>query len=196
MSENRFLKAIEAFDQENLQDPRWEFFQEKKYPYEYLYSLWLTEWISKLDPHPSEALRLAARCQHLARFKIPRKDFPVGKSGYLEWRKALAQFHAKRAAEILEEVGYERETIERVQAINLKKNLKTDPEVQAMEDALCLVFLEHQFREFLQKTPHEKIPAILQKTWKKMSDQGRRWALKLPFSDEEKKTISEALGSK
>lgn len=33
----------------------------------------------------------------------------------------------------------------------LKRDLKTDPENQAVEDALCLVFLQHQFAELLVK---------------------------------------------
>ena len=82
---------------------------------------------------------------------------------------------------VLEKVGYPKEIIEKVQAINLKKNLK-DPETQTIEDALCLVFLEFQFEEFIQKTPEEKIPKIIQKTWGKMSEKGRAFALKLSLS--------------
>src|SRR5574338_682681 len=48
-----------------------------------------------------------------------------------------------------------------------------------MEDALCLVFLEHEFEAFLEKYPDEsKATDILQKTWRKMSDRGHQAALR------------------
>ena len=57
----------------------------------------------------------------------------------------LKKFHAEQTAEILRDTGYNEETIDRVKHLILKKRLKLDPEVQSLEDALCLVFLETQF---------------------------------------------------
>ena len=41
-------------------------------PRELLYARWLTDWVLKLCPDASEPLRLAARCQHLCRWMVPR----------------------------------------------------------------------------------------------------------------------------
>lgn len=187
-----FQAALQAFDDANAEDPKKITVREKEIPYEWIYSQWLEAWVKKLDPEASEALLLAARCQHLRRWKVPRTDYDPGRIGYLKWRKFLYQFHADEAGEILQKLNYPPEIIEKVQAINLKKNLK-DPDTQTMEDALSLVFLEHQMRDFLKKTPIEKMPDILKKTWAKMSPKARDFALKLPFSPDELALIQKSL---
>ncbi|MBL7684791.1 MAG: DUF4202 domain-containing protein [Deltaproteobacteria bacterium] len=185
-------QALKRFDEANSQDPKKIIWQNQSYPHELLYSKWLTQWVYKLEPNPSELLLLASRCQHLCRWEIPRESYPEGKVGYLQWRKRLYAFHAKKAESVLKEIGYDNATIEKVSAILLKKDLK-DPDTQCIEDALCLVFLEYQFREFMKKTPAEKMPGILQKTWKKMSEKAHQFALQLPFSKEELTLIETSL---
>jgi hypothetical protein len=74
----------------------------------------------------------------------------------------------------------------------LKKRLKLDPEVQTLEDALCLVFLETQFSDFSKKEA-DKIVNIVRKTWQKMSPQGQQFALSLPMNDEDRAIIEQAL---
>ena len=143
MNQNLFNKAIETIDQVNSLDPNSIEIEGKKKPHEFFYAIWLSEWITKLNPNAGEELRLAARCQHLKRWEIPRSTYPEGLKGYNKWKKDLAVFHSEEAGKILKEVGYDDPVIERVKSINLKKNLKTDPEVQTMEDALCLVTLQH-----------------------------------------------------
>ena len=60
-----------------------------------------------------------------------------------------------------------------------KEKLKLDPEAQLLEDVVCVVFLEHYLPSFMAKTEPAKLPGILAKTWKKMSDFGHAEALKL-----------------
>ena len=157
MNQNLFNKAIETFDQVNSLDPNFVEIEGEKKPHEFVYAIWLSEWITKLNPNAGEELRLAARCQHLKRWEIPRSTYPEGLKGYNKWKKDLAVFHSEEAGKILKEVGYDDPVIERVKSINLKKNLKTDPEVQTMEDALCLVTLQHQIEGFSLKHDDEKI---------------------------------------
>ncbi len=192
MSLNPLKKAFQAFDAANAKDPHLEIVEGFKHPRELLYAKRLTQWVKKLKPQASEALLLASRCQHLKRWEIPRTDFDKGRIGYLQWRKKLYQYHADEAQKILKELGYDLETIEKVKSINLKKNLK-DPDTQTMEDALCLVFLEYQFSDFVKKTSPEKMPGIIQKTWAKMSETAKEFALQLPFSKEELHFIQKAL---
>ena len=190
---SRFEKAICRFDEENARDPNHAVFAEKQIPYELFYAQRLTEWVRSLCPEPSEELLLAARCQHLCRWLIPRSSYPMTRAGYLQWRADLKQFHAGKAAGILQEVGYPPEMIERVRSLNLKRDVGGDPEAQLLEDALCLVTLEYQLGDLLQKTDRAKLITILQKTWKKMSPAARDAALALSISADERALLEEAL---
>jgi hypothetical protein len=154
----------------------------------------LAAWVAKLEPHASEPLRLAAHCQHLERWKIAREEFPAGRTGYLQWRTRLGRFHAERAREVLTGLGYDDESIKAVERIVTKQNLRSNPDSQTMEDALCLVFLEFELDAFMQKYPDEaKAIDILQKTWKKMSARGHDAALELSFSEPAKALVGRAL---
>lgn len=193
LDRERFHRALARFDEENSRDPNHEIVKGVKHPRELIYARWLTDWVVRLSPDASEELRLAARCQHLRRWEIPRNSYPMTRVGYLQWREGLKKFHAEKAAEILQEVGYPPETIKRVQSLNLKKDFPKDPEARTLEDALCLVFLEHQFADLAAKTAEEKMINAVQKTWEKMTEQARTEALKLSYSEKDKKLIENAL---
>jgi len=187
-------KAFKLFDEYNQQDPVQLIIDGKSYPSEYFYAQQVYKWINRLEPEPDEALLLASRCQHIGRWEISRLQYPAGKAGYLKWRKELAQYHAEKAAELLAKAGYDSETINKVQQIVLKRDLKTNHNSQVMENALCLVFLEFQYDDFLKKYDDVKLIGILKKTWAKMSEPGRTAALTLPFSGRGKELIEKALG--
>jgi hypothetical protein len=187
----RFAAAIRRFDEENSRDPN----QENGQPRELLYAQRLTDWVNRLCPSASEPLRLAARCQHLCRWQSPRENYPLTKPGYLKWRADLKKFHAEKSGEILREVGYDDDTIRRVQDLNLKKNFPADPEVRVLEDALCLVFLEYQFATLAAKSDDEKMINALRKSWEKMTEAARAEALKLNYGPHEKNLIARALAA-
>ncbi|MGA8656754.1 MAG: DUF4202 domain-containing protein [Chthoniobacterales bacterium] len=189
----RFSEAIRRFDQENGRDPNLVVVDGVAHPHELLYAKRLTDWVVRLHPQASEALLLAARCQHICRWMMPRSSYEMTRSGYLRWRNDLKRFHAKKSAEILREVGYAEEVVGRVQDLNLKKQLGHDLECQVLEDALCLVTLQYQLADLSSKTDHDKMVSILQKTWKKMSPAAREHALALPYPEEAKKLLQQAL---
>ena len=190
----RFSEAIRRFDEANARDPNVVLVEGVAHPHELLYAQRLTDWVLKFCPEASEALRLAARCQHICRWQMPRNAYEMTRAGYLRWRNDLRMFHARKAADILREVGYSEEMIARVQELNLKRNLGRDPECQVLEDALCLVTLQYQLSDLMAKTGSEKMVSILQKTWKKMSPAAREQALALPFNRSEKELLERALG--
>ena len=189
----RFQTAIEAFDRANAEDPQFLTVAGERRPRELLQAERLSAWVNRLSDQASEALRLAARCQHLRRWQIPRSAYPEGRVGYLKWRTQLGRFHADTAAQLLEEAGYDRPLIDEVRRINLKQNLAGNPDAQRMEDALCLVFLEFEFEEFHQKYPAEKVVDVLRKTWRKMSAQAHELALGLPYTAASLALIQRAL---
>jgi len=127
------------------------------------------------------------------RWSIPREDYPKDRAGYLKWRTTLYDFHAEKAAEILRNVGYDDATIARVRSLIRKEKLKADPEMQLLEDVICLVFLENYFAEFAADHDEEKLVRILRRTWAKMSPRGHAAALKLELPERERKLIERAL---
>lgn len=189
----RFDSAIRAFDDANAQDPNREWVDGVEQPRELLYARRLTEQVLALAPDASEALRLAARCQHLCRWEIPRDSYPADRAGYLRWRRDLKLFHARRAGELLEAAGYDPVTKDRVRSLNLKEDLGSDAEMQVLEDALCLVFLRHQLPELARKADDEKLVNALRKSWAKMSEAGHAAAMRIAFGERERALIQRAL---
>jgi hypothetical protein len=193
MDRERFQRAITAFDRANAEDPNLIEQSGVSRPRELVQAERLSVWVTRLEPEASEPLLLAARCQHIRRWQIPRGSYPPGRVGYLQWRTELGRFHADTAARILDELGYERELSDAVRRINTKQGLRSNPDTQTIEDALCLAFLAFELDEFSRKYPAEKVLEVLQKTWKKMSARGHELALKLPFSAEALALVQRAL---
>ena len=190
-----FQTAIGLFDAENARDPNSETSGGAAQPRELLYARRLTDWVLRLAPDASETLRLAARCQHICRWMIPRQSYPMTRPGYLRWRADLKEFHAQTAGKILREAGYLEETIQKVQDLNRKKNFPGDPDSRHLEDALCLVFLEFQFAALAAKMDDEKMINAVQKTWKKMTPAAHALALALPLGPKESALVQRALGN-
>lgn len=178
---DRLSQTLLRFDQYNGTDPHLFVWQGETCPQELFLAQKLHEWVVKLAPDATEPLILAARCQHIGRWEIPRDSYPEGRIGYLTWRKALARHHAGIAEGILRDAGYSDDMVDRVVAIVMKQGIKQDAEVQTMENALCLVFLQYQYEAF--HPAHEaKIVEILRKSLLKMDAAGHTWALTLPYS--------------
>lgn len=176
--------AFGLFDEYNKQDPRIFEWNGKSYPQEYFFAVKLYDRVLQLEPDAGEELLLASRCQHIGRWEMPRETYPDGRDAYLEWRKDLAQHHVNIAGKLMREAGYANELIDRVSQILLKKRIKTDHNVQAMENALCLVFLEFQYEDFRKKYEQEpdKMVNILHRSLLKMDAKGHAFALQMPYS--------------
>ena len=178
----RFKRAIAAFDAANALDPKLEVLDGQEYPKELLYAQRMTDMLALYSPDASEALRLAVRCQHIQRWKIPRDAFPMTKPGYHQWRQKLKVFHAELASTILREAGYEDVIITRVGALVQKALPLADHEMQTLEDVVVLVFIEHHLEDFVAAHPEYDMPKlhdILRKSLRKMSPQGRQATLSM-----------------
>lgn len=193
MNNLQIEEALKAFDLANSQDPNLEIVNGKEVPKELIYGQRMTEVLNNFEPNASTSLQLAARCQHICRWESPRSDYEMNRVGYLTWRAELKKFHAKKASEILTELNFDTETIDRVAFLLQKKQLKRDEETQLLEDVICLVFLEYYYEAFRIKHTDEKVIDIIQKTWKKMSDDGHTAALKISYSEEGLSLIQKAL---
>lgn len=191
--QQKFNEAIARFDAYNAQDPNQELYGGELHPKELLYARRMTDWLLRVAPEASEALQLAARCQHIGRWQLPRKEYPEGVQGYNKWRNTLKKKHAELAGQLLQEVGYDQATIDRVQFLVQKRQLKLDPEVQLLEDVICLVFLENYFADFSRQHSEEKLIDIVRKTWRKMSPEGQQVALTLQIPAPSLRIIEKAL---
>ncbi|HTP61429.1 MAG TPA: DUF4202 domain-containing protein [Burkholderiales bacterium] len=185
----KFSAAMSAIDAVHAEDPDAECGR----PKELVYAERMSAWLAKLAPQASELLKLATRCQHLRRWAIPRTSYPDGKIGYLGWRKQESLAHAALAGKILAGAGYDAEAVKRVQSLIKKERIKHDPEAQVLEDASCLVFLEHEFVPFAAKHPDDKLIDILRKTWPKMSPQAQQEALGLELPAPLRALVEKAL---
>lgn len=192
-SPTRFVTAIQLFDEANSEDPNRETHQGEQHPKELLYAHRMTERLSRFAPGASEAVRLAVRAQHIRRWEIPRASYPMDRDGYRKWRTELGRFHARTAAALLRESGYDEETILRVESLLRKERLKIDPDCQLLEDVICLVFLEHYLPAFVSTQEEAKLIGIIQKTWRKMSAQGQQAATELSLCEAAERAVGKAL---
>lgn len=193
--DDKISQAFAKFDDANAEDPNLEAVNGTAVPKELLYARRMSDWLERISPNASTPLRLAARAQHICRWKSSRSSYPMDRIGYLKWRTELKKFHAETAGEILKDVGFEPEVIERTQTLIRKENLATDPEMQILEDVICLVFLENYFADFSQAHDPDKVVDIVRKTWKKMSDTGHQAALGLNYTPKALELIKTALGA-
>ncbi|WP_223548544.1 DUF4202 domain-containing protein [Aestuariivivens sp. NBU2969] len=193
MKPTRFESAMALIDKKNAEDINtYEIFG-MSYPKELLYSQRMTRKLLQFETNASKALQIAARAQHICRWKIPRGDYPMDRTGYLKWRETLKKMHAELTSNILKQVGYDKQYVDRISQLITKKLIKKNEESQTLEDTVCLVFLDYYFEEFAAKHDDNKVIDILQKTWRKMSKKGQDAALQLNFSDKSLILIKKAI---
>ncbi|ART81915.1 hypothetical protein CBP31_04130 [Oceanisphaera profunda] len=190
---SRLKEVLALIDAENQQDPNQEVADGQVWPKEYLYGLRMSEQQAEFVPDASELLQIACRAQHIKRWSIARASYPMDRAGYRRWRTDLGAFHGDLTAELMAKVGYSDADQAAIKDLLLKKQLKRDPEVQALEDVICLVFMRYYLADFATRHSEEKLIDIIQKTWGKMSDEGQAAALKLSLSPEVSALVGKAL---
>jgi Domain of unknown function (DUF4202) len=193
MDHERLSRAMDSIDAVNAADPNSTATDEGPMPADLVYGRRMSTMLMRIAPDATEELMVAARAQHIERWKLPRSVYPATKAGYHQWRNEQKRRHAERAAEILRGCGYPLLFVERVMSLIRKENLKSDPDTQRLEDVACLVFIMHYLPEFACKHAPERVVEILRKTWPKLSEDGRRAALALDISRQSRALIEEAL---
>lgn len=174
-------QVIDLIDQANREDPNRVVDENgKEWPKELLYSYRMTEMLHRYVEEPDEVAKIAMRGQHIQRWKSPRDSYPMDRQGYLQWRTQLYKFHSETTANIMQQAGYDEESIERVKKAIGKKGIKVNPDTQLLEDVTDLVFIEHYMLEFAGKYSEydeSKWLDIIRKTWNKMSERAHQFAL-------------------
>jgi hypothetical protein len=191
---DRLAAVLAAIDAANACDPGSAPDDEgHQQPRALLYGRRMSATLDAYRPDAPEVLKIAARAQHIERWTIPRASYPEGRIAYLTWRKDLQQHHARRTGEIMAAAGYGAAEIARAGALLKKERLKADPDVQVLEDVICLVFLAHEAPEFIAKHDDGKVRDILAKTARKMSAEGIAAAARLRLDPRLARLLGEAL---
>lgn len=183
-SDDRLARTISAVDAVNALDPHMIEIDGRQQPAELVYGWRITEALQRMVPKAGEHLRIAARGQHVERWKIPRTSYPEGRAGYLAWRRHQRDKQAERLGAIMAEMGYEPAAVVRVGVLIRKENMRRDAEVQTFEDVICVTFLAHYLPDFSARIDAGKLAGILAKTWRRMSPFGHEHALRLDLRPE------------
>lgn len=194
MDDDRLARTMAAIDAVHAQDPEMTSIEGVATPSELVYAQHMSAWLERLAPDAPVALRLACRCQHLRRWQLARHSYPMDRAGYHQWRTDLARLAGDEAAQIVGETGYDASTADRVAALVRKENLRSDTEAQALEDAACLVFIEHHLADFAKEHDEDKLLRIIRKTWRKMSPSAHAMAMDLELPDDVGGVIAKAIG--
>lgn len=173
-SDPRFEAVVAAIDAANAADPH---SRPDGRPVELVYGERMSAELARLCPDASEHLRIAARGQHVERWKLPREAYPDGRAGYLAWRTEQARRHAARVEGFMAAAGYDEADRARVASLLRKEGIKRNPEAQMLEDVACLVFLRFYFADFAAKHPDDEVVRIVTRTARKMSPEARARAL-------------------
>jgi limonene-1,2-epoxide hydrolase len=185
-----------AIDAANREDPTIVTVRGETGPKEILHAELMTTWLERLRPDASDALLVAARGHHLRRWTVPRSTYPSGRAGYLKWRKQLHNQHATELGAIMQAAGFDDATIAATQSLVRKDGLnRAEPgaDVQILEDALCLVFLETQFTDLAARLDPETLPGVIVKTVHKMSPAGVALIGAVPLGPGAQRQLAEAL---
>ncbi|MFG6079095.1 DUF4202 domain-containing protein [Paracoccus litorisediminis] len=169
----RLQTAFDAIDKANSADPTLTDGQ----PEALLYGQRMSAEQEALYPEASDPLRIACRGQHVERWLLPRKDFPMDRPGYLAWRTEQGRRHAARIAGIMREAGYADDDIQHAEKMLTKQGIKRDGDVQALEDAACFTFIRWYLGPFAEGRDADELQRIVEKTARKMSETARARAL-------------------
>jgi len=169
---DRLQRTLAHLDALHAADPARVVVDGEELPAERAWASRVGTWLVRLAPEATVPLRLAASCQHLERWTLPRASYPAGRAGYHAWRRAQARRQSRRAKEVLAACGWDDATAERVAALVRKENRAGDPEAQALEDAACLAFLELELERFAAGRAADDVVRVLARTWRKMSPAG------------------------
>lgn len=180
----------------NAEDPRETVVDGIGRPYETVYAERMWEELGDLYHEAGEHLHIAARAQHIRRWAIPRANYPEGCERYNNRRTTLRAMHADTVGALMREAGYSDDDAAKVGSYLRREQLKKDPDSQALENVVDVVFLTYYWDEFIGKYAHyddDKLVDIVGKTLRKMSSTGYKAALALDLDERTARIVGAAL---
>ena len=146
--------------------------------------------LQKVQPNASLELQMAAQCQRISRWSIPRTTFSMDKKGYYQWRAAIMEHQLSVTSSVLKQAEINQQSIEIVVDTLKNKADKTNINASIIEDTACLTFIKWYLVPFAGQFDPEKAKVILQKTANKMSERGLKLIPELQLSVEVHKVLS------
>jgi hypothetical protein len=86
----RLSDVFAEIDRINAKDPRHVFVDGIQTPANLIYGRRMSAELDAFCPNASEALKIAARGQHIERWIIPRNAYPMDRPGYHAWETRCA----------------------------------------------------------------------------------------------------------
>jgi len=142
-----------------------------EHPSELLYSKRMLDMLELFCPGSPNYLKIAAQCQHLKRWGVPRDNYPYDRRGYHEWRREVMEYQLGETYRILSVVGIEDSDIQQIIDVLRNQGDKTNEDAQIIMDTACLTFLKWYMEPFASKHESSKVIDILKKTMRKMSSE-------------------------
>lgn len=186
----QYKTAIELIDKVHNQDPTSETIDGLEIKAELLYSNRMLAVLEKVAPDASLELKLAAKCQHISRWSIPRATFSMDKKGYYQWRASIMEHQLSVTTSVLKQTEINNQSIEIIIDALKNKADKTNTNASIIEDTACLTFIKWYLVPFAGQFDPEKAKVILQKTAGKMSERGLALIPELDLSEEVHKVLS------
>lgn len=161
--------ALAAIDVANADDPNTLEVDGVVWPQAQYQGMRASYWLSRLSPDAGLDVGLAARAHHLRRWTVDRSSYPEGRAGYHRWKRDARDAARQAIADVLTPVGIDTATVERVGALVDRDGLGRDAGTQLVEDVACLVFLETQYDDLIERLGEDKVADAVRKTLRKMS---------------------------
>ena len=190
MTEIQYIKAVELINSVHNQDPNSETIDGVEVKAELLYSQRMLTILEKVQPNASFELKLAAQCQHISRWSIPRATFSMDKKGYYQWRAAIMEHQLNVSTHRLQQADVEEDAISIIVDALKNKADKTNLNASIIEDTACLTFIKWYLVPFAGQFDPEKAKVILQKTANKMSDRGIKLISEIELSSDVQQVLS------
>ena len=182
ISEKQYNKAVVLINSVHQLDPNSETVDGIEIKSELLYCQRMLSILKKVQPNASLELQLAAQCQHISRWSIPRATFPTGKKGYYEWRAAIMKHQLSVTTSVLQQAEINGQSIEIIVDALKNKADKSNINASIIEDTACLTFIKWYLVPFAGQFDPEKAKVILQKTANKMSERGLKLISEIELS--------------
>lgn len=136
-----------------------------------------------LGPGQQDALSEHEYCLEVEKWVIRLRGGEEALSPALRVAVRAQNFQGQRLRELLRRQGIEKNIADRACRLVAKDlPLKTDPDMQTLEDATCLVFLQRELESLQQGKDEAKLIDIIGKTWKKMSPEAQALAIEFDYS--------------
>lgn len=172
MEQTQYTIAVELINSVHNQDPNSEIIDGVDIKAELLYSNRMLTILEKVAIDASFELKLAAQCQHMSRWSIPRATFSMDKKGYYQWRAAIMEHQLSVTSSVLKQAEINEQSIEIIVDALKSKADKSNINASIIEDTACLTFIKWYLVPFAGQFDPEKAKIILQKTAAKMSERG------------------------